>query len=287
MNPFPSSRAARSRVGFGLGLLAALLLSFAAGLQLFFPAAALKERLEQQAAARGVELRLAGLALRFPPALAGEGVTIRPGGARGAALELSSAVVRPRWLTLFGGDPALAFRLELPGGGGSGTIRRSGALDLELSRIPFTAPLAGSSALAAAGTLERGSLSGSFPLAPTTATRLELTLAGVRLTGLKAAGLSGDALPLGTVTLRATGQGSAFSVAQLAAAGGELEATGDGSLLFARPAEHSRLNLNLTLRPGPGLAPELAALLDLLGPRGADGAWRLHLAGTLGRPEIR
>ena len=73
----------------------------------------------------------------------------------------------------------------------------------------------------------------------------------------------------------------------LLATGGTLLLEGKGMVLLAAAPLQSRLNLTLTLRPGPGLDPALAGLLPLLAQPAADGSRNLAVSGTLANPALR
>ena len=109
----------------------------------------------------------------------------------------------------------------------------------------------------------------------------------MRISGLKSLGGEKDSLMLGTVVLQANGRGNSFRIDRLDATGGAMGASVSGTLLFANPVERSRINLTVTLRPAAGLDKNLTELLGLLAKPDRDGAYRLHLTGTLARPQNR
>jgi type II secretion system protein N len=283
----PAGRLA-DRLRFGLACAAVLAAALLAGLWLGFPTEALRQRLEFEARSRaGLELRIAELRLLFPATLEGSGVTVAAPRPPAPSVTLDRVRLRPLWLTLLGGSPGVRLQAELQGGSLTATARKGGALQAELNRVPFAAPLAAGSALGVAGTVTEASFAGELPVQAATATRLRLTAAEVRLTGLEALGLPGGSLPLGTLRLEGSGKGSDFRIEQLTAGGGKIEASGSGTLLLATPLGRSRVNLNLTLRPAPGLDPGIAGLLGVFGQREADGSYRVRFSGTLTAPVAR
>lgn len=281
---------ASSRVSWGIFLwaLPVLLGGWLAGLFIWFPSAALETRLEQEANTqlRGQgRLDLEGLSPRLPFAL---GVRAGTLNLTQPALDIAARDIAaaPLWRSLFGGNPGLSFSARLLGGEARGVARRDGALDLKLRDLRLSLPLLENSQLAIEGTLTQGAFTGPWPPREGSASRLLLTLTGVRLTGLSTFGAKGDALELGTLELVGTGQGKAFKVDRLESRDGHLVGSGGGSLLLADNLPASRMNLTLNLKTTEEMDGQLRELLSILVPPAPDGSLVLRLSGTLARPRL-
>ncbi len=266
---------------------ALLLIGLVAGFYLFFPAAALKDRIEYEIAAQTpAELEMGELSLLFPPALRGRQVAVKTGAPQPLQLELASLTLKPSWSALLGGRPAVAFSSELYGGTAEGTLSRDGSINTRVEQLAFAVPLATGSALAAAGVVGEGRFSGAWPVAPETETSLSLSVGQARITGMESVGAARDSLALGTIILQGSGRGKSLKIDRLETVGGDLKATGTGTLILAEPLDRSRINLSLTLLPAPNLDPALAELLDLFVKPGRDGTYRIRLSGTLASPRM-
>lgn len=270
-----------------LAAIACVLVCAIVSFYLSFPTAALKDRIEQEIASRTLaQVDIGHLALLFPPGLRGSAVTITAPIPH-PPFDLDTVTVEPLWSSLFGGNPGAYFQAHLQGGTLEGTVRRDGELQTAAAGIRFREPLAPHSELRVAGTLRQGSFQGALPLRPGTQTRLVLTVGRLQLSGLKAAGAASDVLDLGTLKLSAAGKGEALRVEELSLAGGKVGLSGKGTIFLFRVLDRSRLNLNIVLRPLPGLDKNLADMLPLLGKARRDGSYHLHLTGTLGHPMLR
>jgi type II secretion system protein N len=269
----------------GLGL---LLVSFMVGVYLFFPARALKERIEREVTSRTpVALQIERLSLAFPPGLEGRGITVTTERPPLKPIGISTLQVQPLWTSLFSGNPGLALSAHLLGGTLGGTMRRDGALTTQMHRIAFSEPVLPKSSVNLSGVLTEGSFDGTLPPRANTRTRLNLSLSRVRLTGLKPFGVSGGALDLGNVILEGEGKGNAFRIDKFETRGDGLQISGGGTLLVLNPLDRSRLNLNVVLRTGRNFDKSLTELLQLVVKPGRDGAYHLRLTGSLGRPRVR
>ena len=270
-----------------LAAIACALVCAIASFYFFFPTAALKNRIEQEVDSRtAAQVSIGRLALLFPPGLRGSAVTVTAPIPH-PPFHIKALSLEPLWSSLFGGNPGFYYQAHLQGGSLEGTLRRDGSMQAEAAGIRFREPLAPRSDLRVAGTLRQGSFQGALPLRPGTRTRLQLTVGQLQLSGLKVVGAASDTLDLGTLRLTATGKGDALRVDQLNLTGGKVQLSGEGTLLLYRTMNRSRLNLNLVLRPLPGLDKNLADMLNLLGNPGGDGSYHLHLTGTLARPRLR
>lgn len=281
-----AGRRPRRRSHLVLGALGCGLLGLLLGCYLFFPTAALRERLIAEVAAHSeAQLQIADLALSFPLGLEARGVKLSS-AALPMPLEAGRLELTPLWLSLFG-DPGAQLDAELLGGTLQGAYHRSGAFAVQGKGLALAMPLGNLKSLTASATVRTATAEGALPLRPTTASRLQLTLDNLQLTGLKAVGGSRDVLHLGSVTLTASGQGNSFHIDQLSTTGGELVLSGSGSLLLADPPPQSRLNLALTLRPAANFDPALRGMLTMFGKPAADGTLHLHLTGSLAAPNLK
>lgn len=285
--PRPAALFPSAGPAFYAGALALLAAGFALGLYLGLPTASLKERIEAEALQRaGIPLQIGSLSLRFPPALRLDDVRWQSAGTS-PQLPLDRVQLRPLWWSLFSANPGAGFSTDLLGGSANGQLRRSGALQVKLSQLSFSSPLAAASSLKLGATLRSGNLQGVYPPQPESASLVNLTLDGVHLLGLEALGAASDRLELGTVTLQASGRGSALKIERIEASGGALQLGGEGTFLLAQPLPGSRLNLALTLQPGANFDPQLRDLLSLFAKPAADGSLKLRLSGTLGDPRLQ
>jgi type II secretion system protein N len=277
-----------TRIKFIIGGLVLLVVSFVGSFYFFFPATALKERLEMEISANSpATVRLEGLSVHFPAGLKVRRVTLEPGIPNYPSLEFRSAVLKPVWGSLTGDNPGISYRTDLQGGKLQGTIRRNGALQLRASQIPFNTPLSPNLSAALTGVVTQGVLAGAMPLAATTDTRLELALDQVKITNLEAFGVADGVVNLGRIILTGSGRGNSFRVEQMEAGGGDVAITGSGTILLGDTPERSRINLTLALQPAQGLDANVKELLDLFARPGRDGISRLRINGTLANPTLQ
>ncbi len=277
-----------SQLRFIVGATLVLAVFFWLGLYLFFPAQALKSRIEHELRANTpAELEIDDLKLRFPLGLLGTRMKVHAELPQKKSLEIDRLSLTPLWRSLFSSDPGMNFEARLYGGALKGELRRQGGVNAKGNNISFAAGLAEGSSLAVAGVLSDGRFSGAYPLRNDTQTLLDLSITGAQLTGVDAMGAAAPALSLGTITLQGTGKGPSLKISKLTASGGDLETSGTGTLLLTEPVVNSRINLSLSLTPGAGFDPALADLLGLVAKAGRDGSYRLRLTGTLASPRLR
>ena len=286
-NGTPAAREPRSlyrAAGLGLFLLG-LLCSF----YLAFPDAVLRQRLVHEFEARlPIQVDLAEVGLRPLLTLAGKQATISLSRQPGVIFHVESFNIDPKWISLFTGDPGLEGELRSATGELSFGWQRSGPLTLTGTGLPFDIPLKTSPPMRFAGTLAKGEVATTVPLQRATESLVDITLDQITVQGLEALTSNADGFHLGRISLQMTGRGTSFSVEKLEARGGDLEVTGEGTLMLmtANP-QNSRLNLNLTVRAGSRADPTLAGLLELAGTKQSDGSRKLRLTGTLAKPVIR
>jgi type II secretion system protein N len=270
----------------GLGLfLLGLLCSF----YLAFPDTVLRERLVHELEARlPIQVELAEAGLRPLLTLAGEQATISFTRQPGVLFHIESFNINPKWISLFTGNPGLEGALRSAAGELSFSWQSNGPLFLAGTDLPFDIPLKAGSPMRFVGTLATGEVTTTVPLQKTTESLIDITLDQIIVQGLAALTSNADGFRLGSISLQMTGRGTSFSIEKLEARGGDLEVTGEGTLMFvAANPQNSRLNLNLTVRAGSRADPTLASLLELAGTQQSDGSRKLRLTGTLAKPVIR
>lgn len=284
----PSSRTlGRLRLhALGLGL---FLLGLIAAISLFFPAGALKDRLARELSARsGIETHIGQLDPVFPLGLHLKEVQVRFPDRRFDPLTLAELRLTPRWRTLFGDHPAAELQGRLLGGEAEAVVATDGSLTAEFGglrlaeapRTPFPYPLS--------GILKGKILVAGPPLAENTPVDFTLTLADARVAGLEALGVGKGEFAAGTVTAAGKGRGRQIRLTELSVQGGDLELSGQGSLLLGNTAASSRISLQIRLRPTAGLDPGLRDLLALSGSKpDSEGYYNFRISGTLARPVLR
>ncbi len=275
----------KRRITFLLRLLAGvgvLLVGILLGFYLFCPVDLLKDRLERELSARtSWQVHLKRLTLTVPPGLRVEGVDIAGGLPPGLLSPLAEVTVKPLWGALLSGQPGLELTAHRKDGALNLEWRRNGSLEGSAEAFPLTVPLTANGKLKASGTLKSAIFRGAWPLGEKTESRLELTLTGVTLEGLKDFGSARDNLPIGTVTLTMKGQGKVLEVQKLESSGGDLQLSGEGQIMLASPLGLSRANLTLGVKPAPNLDQALRDLLGLLAQPGRDGIYNIRLRGSL------
>jgi type II secretion system protein N len=269
-------------VAIGVGILAFLL-----GCFLFFPTAALKDRLVYEVNSKTpVRLTVDNLTLRFPLGVSARGVTVQAPQLP-EDLEIAWAGVSPVWLSLFGANPAAAVDGALLGGEVDAVVHRKGGFSARGRDLELDLPLSATSKLHLSGVLRQAEVEGAFPLQAETESHADLTVENLVITGMKAVGAGRDRLPLGTLTLTASGNGNTFRLESMQTRGGELALEGSGSLLLANPVPRSRINLSLVLRPADNFDPALKDLLGMVAKPARDGSLRLRLTGSLAAPNLQ
>lgn len=275
-------------LSFLLGALAAMTVGLVAGLYFFFPASAVEERIEYEIHGRTpVQADLRMLSLGFPLAMQAEKIILTAEHPQAYSLSLDRTSIKPLWRSLLGRNPGVVVHTGVLGGEGTGSIRRNGAMELNLARILFDAPLPSLTSLRLSGTLQEGNFIGAMPVKATTESRLDMQFEKVVIAGLNSVGISSDTLSLGTISLKGTGRGNSFRIEQLDTTDGGLKVSGSGTVLLGRTVELSRLNLNVAISPVPSLDAGIADMLSLLKQPGRDGSYRFRITGTVAKPTIK
>lgn len=272
------------RFGNHLLALLILLLAILCGFFLFFPDRALQQRFEQELSVQlGALVKTESVALSFPGYLQIHHLSVA-----GSALPLTIDTLHlsPVWTTLLSTRPGLNFTLTSGPGTIEGQIDSARRLSAEIATIPVTVPFPGMAPLALSGTITGSLLDMLLALTPDTATRAELTIDDLTLTGLEQLTGKNDPLVLGRLSVSIKGAENNYRVEQLQLTGGAITADGVMTVTPMSPSTSSRLNGNLTLHPTDQLPPEIAALLPLLGRANRNGDYRLRLTGTVASPRL-
>jgi type II secretion system protein N len=280
------------RWGTVLLALVVLLLFFALGFRLFFPVDALRQRLEGEMSRRsGAQIEMQRLSLGLPLSLELQKIRIENRRPPLPAFDVDSVELTPGWLSLVSGDPGVEVRAELYDGELLLSLARSGhfALDLDalrLDRLPAVPLL--ETPVRLSGALSGQAQASEPPLRNRADTTIELRIDNAAVTGLEPLGVASGKLALGNVQAKGKLQGRRLNIETLKAVGGDLGLDGEGNLLIGSDSARTRLNLQITLRPGTGLDPMLRDLLSLSGAKPAsDGSYRFRLGGSLARPVMR
>ena len=268
----------------GAGL---LLLGMLAGIYLFFPAEALRQRIIQEVEARtGGEVQIGQVALYPLLTLDAERIKLGITGLP-QPLEIEQLSVAPQWLTLLSGDPGVQLQGRVMFGTITAGLQKGGAISASANGLRFELPMVKPIPFRIMGTLREANLDSSTRLDSETKTGLSLRLADVSILGLEIFNADSPGLSLGEITLELDGQGRAMRMSALNAKGGDLEVDGSGTLQIGRTAATSRIRLVLQVRPGPNADPDISSLLQLAGEPGQDGRYPFQLIGTLANPILK
>ncbi|WP_320056074.1 type II secretion system protein GspN [Desulfuromonas thiophila] len=276
-----------------LGLAGLTLLSCLAGFWLLFPTQALERRLNLEINRALKPLVPPG----FPLEVRLEGVG-RPGLLRLNArhlqvhlpanqLQLDRLQLRLPLTALLTGKPRLLLRGQLFGGPLQLQARPDGNISLQASAMQAVVQLPALPQLRLEVQLDNLHLQGQLQGQLLRTRQLNLTLTQLRLSGLEP--LGGPAVPLELGRWQLNGQGSDSDTLQLQLdnPAGPLRLNGNARIQLTDNPQRSRLAGELQFGP---LSDELAfarPLLSLLGQPASDGRYRLHLGGTLARPQLR
>ena len=268
--------------GAGLFLLGTL-----AGLYLFFPAEALRQRIVQEIGTRtGMDVQIEQLALY--PLLTLDANKIKLGvTGLPRLLDIEQLRIAPQWSTLLSGDPGVQLQGRIMDGTFTSGLQKGGAVSARAMGLNFDLPVQEPIPFNIVGTLNEATFDSSIGLSPETKTGLSLQLDAVSILGLEFLKADSKGLSLGEIALEVEGQGRALRINSLTAKGGDLEVDGDGTLQIGRTAATSRIKLALHVRPAPNADPDVAALLQLAGEPDADGRFSLQLTGSLANPILK
>ncbi len=267
----------------GIGL---LLLGMLVGFYLFFPAETLKQRIIQELETRtSVTVQIEQVSLYPLLTFSAKGITLDVKGLSQSLL-IESLSIAPQWSTLLSADPGVQVQGELMNGTIDAGVLKNGLISAKAAGLRFDLPIQKPLPFNITGTLSDASIDTATRLDTETKSHLLLRLADVRVLGLELLKAESPGLALGDITLEADGQGRSQKVT-LSAKGGDLDVSGDGTLLIGRTAASSRIKLVLLVRPGPNADPSITSLLELSGKADADGRYPLQLTGTLDKPSLK
>jgi len=258
------------------------------GFHLFFPSAALKERLLQTLQRQlppGATVTVAKVTAVFPLRLSLDNLVI--GGLSGPLPEVSFAHLglSPTLASLFG-SPGVTVAGRGPLGRFSGRLQRDGQVQLRLEEGRFGLIMPEWPQVRLSGELTALDFSGRLPPGPQSSLQLQVDAEGLTLNGLERFGLATQTLPLGALQLRIEGAGNSLQLRLLTLTGGVVELRGSGELLVQSTLPASRIDLALQLHLAEQVDPALRSLLDLAAPATADGDYRLRLRGPLRAPAL-
>jgi len=267
----------------GIGL---LLLGMLVGFYLFFPAETLKQRIIQELETRtSVTVQIEQVSLYPLLTFSAKGITLDVKGLSQSLL-IESLSIAPQWSTLLSADPGVQVQGELMNGTIDAGVLKNGLISAKAAGLRFDLPIQKPLPFNITGTLSDASIDTATRLDTETKSHLLLRLADVKVLGLELLKAESPGLALGDITLEADGQGRSQKVT-LSAKGGDLDVSGDGTLLIGRTAASSRIKLVLLVRPGPNADPSITSLLELSGKADADGRYPLQLTGTLDKPSLK
>lgn len=286
-SPGDRPRRAGPRPGFGLKAVLLFATAFVTGVFLWAPLPAVEQRLIAEVDQRtGLQLSIG--ASRLTPWLSlqlddlqlqGEDLILSP-------LVIERLSISPTWSRLFSTDPAVSWRGQLWQGHLQGSVGKGGDWRFSGQDLHLNLPVWPEAGLVLTAMLSAAHLESAQPLKTDTASRLQLQLDQVRISG---PGVPGDprGLLLGQVSLRATGQGPALNISELRARDGVVNLVGQGSVLLAAEPLKSRANLTLSLMPTASAPADLVSLLELLGKPQSDGHFQLKVSGPLEQLALR
>ncbi len=271
----------------GAGL---LLLGMLTGFYLFFPSETLRQRIIQEIEARaGVavqSVQIEQVSLYPLLTLDARGIELGLTGLP-RPLPIEALSIAPQWSTLFSADPGVLVQGSLMNGTITAGLLRSGAINAHATGLRFDLPIQKPLPFNVTGTLSEAAFDGGVRLNTEAKTQLLLRLADVNVLGLELLKADGSRLALGEITLQVEGQGRSMKVKTLSAKGGDLDVSGNGTLLIGRTTTSSRIKLALQVRPGANADPSITSLLDIFGKPDADGRYPLQVTGTLGKPILK
>jgi type II secretion system protein N len=291
----------RPRLAYGAFFVAAFLLA----LRQTLPAAAIKDRLVVEAAARGWQLDADDAGPAGLVGLGLQGVVLKDRAGMAIPVEWLDVSVAP-W-SLLRGRLRVAVAARLYEGTVRGALDLTGApqeLDLSIDQVDLSRAIP---LRKAAGLDLDGLASGTAHLTlPADAQghptgRADLTVAGAGLGGGKvpvpgmAGGLTVPRLSLGLLTAAVTVEGGKATFERLSSAGGDATLVGDGfTVTLAPKLEHAPIFGKVTFKLEGAFAarPEgktLQAMADLglSQGKGKDGSYGLQVFGSLGHPQAR
>ena len=271
----------------GAGLLFA---GFVAAYYLAFPQTVLRQRIEYELALRcPYPTHLQQAALRPPLTLSLEGITVEDLPCPVKTLTVQQVKLKPRWLSVFTGEPGITFDATIQQAGITGSWQGDGQVAVNIQDLPLSPWLPETLGLNLSGIVREGTIQARLndPAKPPVSSSLQSEVSGLILTGLQKYGLSQDQIRFGTAHIVTSSKNGRLNIEQLIISGGDLDISVAGSILLSSPISHSRLNLNLSLRPSSTLDPAAAELLSAMAKPAADGSFLVTITGTAARPKLK
>jgi len=258
---------------------------FMMGLWLFFPGQGVQFRLEQELSQQLQRpVQVGEVDLELPLTLAVD--TIETEALPRFSIEFNQLKVRPLWLSLFTGQPAVSLQGETFGGNFSAELDSARHLQLLANDLHWNQPLPQLPSIHLNTTIETLRSSG-FLNPINQLEQLKLLLADLTISGIKQFGAPIDQLNLGRIELQASQNERQLSIDNFTSTGGDLKLNGHGTIMLQRNIMRSRLDLTLNISPASHLDPTLSALLPLVAKPQGNGSFQLRIAGTVEMPRIR
>ena len=267
---------------------ALLVFCFFLALFLFFPADALRDRLELEIRENSpLTVSMAKAELLFPFGITIEKVRLQPPGEKMPQFQLESLRATPAWMSLFS-EPAADLEARLYGGRVEGSLRRHGGFEAQIAQIAIAALFPEDLPYRGAGRLGGTVSADGAPHLAATQTTFDLALEDAAALGLERIGIQSGRIGLGQIRARGSVQGNSIRVEEITADGGDLIVDGRATLLVAKSPQLSRITAQLDIRPTQSLDPAARDLFLLSGVEpDREGVYRFRISGSLARPVLR
>ena len=261
--------------------------AFLAGVYLFFPGSALKDRLVQEVATRSsAQMSIDRVAIRPILTVVAQQLSLSDSRLPWP-IEVDRLTIAPRWTSFFGGDPALAIKAEVLGGDMTCDWSQDGKILLLANGIHLDLPVNSPIAFRLDAVLDSAQLDTRSRLDNDTLTELDLIFLRAKAHGLNLAGDTPSELDFGQVRLRVDGQGRTMRIKSLTAEQADFDINGNGVVFIGRTVSSSRLDVRVNVRPGPDIDREVASLLELMGQSNSDGYYTMRVSGPLDNPRVK
>lgn len=267
-------------------------LIFAFSLWYLLPYDALARWAEGKLADKGAVVRIEGIHPAFFPTVEADAVEIESYGSTPLGLRLGTTRVTVSLGELLGGKMRFRVRSESFGGTIDADVPLQGGLattswrDVELDglteRIPGIAlPIGGKS---------NGRLEVETPVASLTRLtgRIEADLLSVSLGPGAVMGMAVSPVSLGSGSLDASSEEGRLDVRTFHLAGGDMEASFDGSVRIGPSLPRSGFNGTLTLKPTAAIEMQYPLIFNLIqSQKTSSGAYALRIEGSFAAPRLR
>lgn len=258
---------------------------FMAGLWLFFPDQALQHRLEQELSQQLQRpVSVGPLALELPSTVTID--SLETTALPRLTVQLNQLKARPMWLHLLQGRFSVALQGETLGGTFNAELDSARHLQLVAAGLHWDQPLPQLPKIQLTTTIEKLDASGFIdPI--NQLEQLQLHLSELKVAGLKQLSAPVDQLNLGRIELQLSQNERLITIDQFSSTGGDLNLTGQGTIVLQRNLVRSRIDLTVSIKPNKNLDPALSSLLPLLGKKQSNGLYLFHLGGTIESPRLR